>query len=76
MRNDGEAKYLLSFTTGGLFAAEAATTAPLYLAERDWDVVRTQIKTENALSTRLDAALLGQQTSLDRHPEAFAEDLL
>jgi len=48
----GPDRYELSFTTGGLFAREAALLAPLYLDHRDWEVVRDLAVAGNLLQTR------------------------
>jgi hypothetical protein len=45
-------KYLLSFTTGGLFLQESLKIAALYLAESDWNKVRGQVIEQNLLQAR------------------------
>lgn len=45
-------RYALSFTTGGLLAAEAAVVATVYLRSHDWVSTRTQVKDENLLMSR------------------------
>lgn len=45
-------RYALSFTSGALLMREAAIIAPIYLRERDWARVRTEIATENLLQAR------------------------
>lgn len=55
MNNDSAAapRYALSFTTGGLLAAEAAVVAPIYLRGRDWAATRTQVRDGNLLQSRV-----------------------
>ena len=45
-------KYRMSFTTGGLFVAQSALLAELYLDLADWKHVRTRAIDENLLQTR------------------------
>src|SRR4051794_11237622 len=45
-------RYALSFTTGALLAREAASLAPLYLEERDWEKVRDRAVEDNLLQAR------------------------
>ncbi|MBJ6802707.1 DUF1819 family protein [Geomonas propionica] len=49
MSND---RYIMSFTTGGLFHRESVKLATLYLDLRDWDSVRKKVIAENLLQTR------------------------
>jgi hypothetical protein len=49
-------RYRLSFTTGGLFMREAPQVAERYLALRDWDTTRAQVRSENLLQVRTAAA--------------------
>ena len=46
------AKYRMSFSTGGLFVAQSALLAELYLDLADWGQVRTRAIEENLLQTR------------------------
>lgn len=46
------ARYRLSFTTGGLFHREAVRLAALYLDLGDWNSVREKVIAENLLQTR------------------------
>ncbi len=45
-------KYRMSFSTGGLFVAQSALLAELYLDLADWDQVRARAIEENLLQTR------------------------
>lgn len=45
-------RYIMSFTTGGLFHLESAKLAGLYLEFRDWIVVRNKVIDENLLQAR------------------------
>jgi len=45
-------KYILSFTTGGLFRRESAELASLYRDLGDWNSVRDKVIAENLLQTR------------------------
>ncbi len=47
-----EAKYLLSFTSGGLYYEDATKIAELYLELRDWSITRRQVFEQNLLQTR------------------------
>ena len=47
-----DARYRLSFTTGGLLLREAAIAAPLYCTLGDWAQVRATIDSENLLQAR------------------------
>ena len=48
--------YRLSFTTGGLFMAEAPLLASRYLSLQDWVVTREQVLQENLLQVRTASA--------------------
>lgn len=45
-------RYALSFTSGALLMHEAAIVAPIYVREREWVKVRTEIAAENLLQAR------------------------
>ena len=45
-------KYLMSFTTGGLFISESSMCVDLYLEIKDWGKVRKKVMDENLLQTR------------------------
>lgn len=45
-------RYIMSFTTGGLFHRESVMLARLYLEFRDWIVVRNKVIDENLLQAR------------------------
>lgn len=45
-------RYIMSFTTGGLFHRESAKLAGLHLEFRDWIVVRNKVIDENLLQAR------------------------
>jgi hypothetical protein len=45
-------RYIMSFTTGGLFHRESVKLAGLYLEFRDWIVVRNKVIDENLLQAR------------------------
>lgn len=45
-------RYIMSFTTGGLFHRESVKLAGLYLEFRDWAVVRNKVIDENLLQAR------------------------
>lgn len=45
-------KYLLSFTTGGLFVAESPMVAEIYLSNQDWALTERQLLNENAFQAR------------------------
>lgn len=47
-----EEKYLLSFTSGGLYYEEATKIAELYLRLGDWSITRRQVFEQNLLQTR------------------------
>ncbi|SIO61463.1 Putative inner membrane protein [Burkholderia sp. GAS332] len=51
-------RYRLSFTTGGLFLQEAPVIAERYLALRDWQQTRDQVRRDNLLQVRTAAAAL------------------
>ena len=46
-------KYLMSFTTGGLFHSESLLLLELYTQTRDWDNVYVQALDKNTLQTRV-----------------------
>lgn len=46
------ARYSMSFTTGGLFHRESVKLAALYLDLGNWEVVRDKVVAENILQTR------------------------
>ncbi len=48
--------YRLSFTTGGLFMAEAPLLANRYLSLQDWAITREQVLQENLLQVRTASA--------------------
>jgi hypothetical protein len=45
-------RYALSFTTGALLAREAALLAPVYIEQRDWELVRDLAVKGNLLQAR------------------------
>ena len=45
-------RYIMSFTTGGLFQRESVKLVPLYLDLGDWESVRDKVIAENLLQTR------------------------
>ena len=45
-------RYALSFTTGALLAREAVLLAPVYIEQRDWELVRDLAVKENLLQAR------------------------
>lgn len=45
-------KYTLSFTTGGLFVAESAMVAGIYLSNRDWPITERKLLDDNAFQAR------------------------
>ncbi|MFI7033704.1 DUF1819 family protein [Microbispora rosea] len=45
-------RYALSFTSGALLMREAVIVAPLYLAQRNWGLVRAWIEERNLLQAR------------------------
>lgn len=49
-------RYRLSFTTGGLFLPEAPAVAERYLALRDWERARAEVRETNLLQVRTAAA--------------------
>lgn len=49
-------RYSLSFTTGGLFAAEAPVVTACYLTHMDWAQARAQVRQDKLLQVRTDAA--------------------
>ena len=49
-------RYRLSFTTGGLFLLEAPLVAEHYLASKDWELTRLQVRDGNLLQVRTAAA--------------------
>lgn len=51
--SSGASRYALSFTTGGLFANEAAVVVPVYFRTRDWDVARAEVRDANLLQRRV-----------------------
>lgn len=52
MQSDKTNKYLMSFTTGGLFLRESVDTARLFLQTGDWDLVVKKMIDENLLQAR------------------------
>ena len=49
-------RYRLSFTTGGLLLQESAIIAERYLALLDWKITREQVRADNLLQVRTNAA--------------------
>ena len=47
-----ESKYLLSFSSGGLYYEESIKIVELFLHLRDWAITRTQVIEQNLLQTR------------------------
>lgn len=47
-----DTKYLMSFTTGGLFYRESIEVAQVYLDLQDWAAVRDRVIDDNLLQTR------------------------
>ena len=45
-------RYIMSFTTGGLFLHESVMLASLFLGIKDWKAVRTKVQSENLLQAR------------------------
>jgi hypothetical protein len=45
-------RYIMSFTTGGLFLRESVKLATLYLEIKDWKAVREKVQSENLLQAR------------------------
>lgn len=50
-------KYIMSFSTGGLFLGESLKLARLYLKLCDWDSVRNKVVDENILQARTQNSL-------------------
>jgi hypothetical protein len=50
-------KYIMAFTTGGLFLRESILAAELYMSIRDWDSVKNEIQEKNHFQSRTAAAL-------------------
>jgi len=50
-------KYIMAFTTGGLFLRESVLAAELYMSIRDWDSVKNEIQEKNHFQSRTAAAL-------------------
>jgi len=50
-------KYLMSFSTGGLFLAESARIAELFLRLEDWSLVKKQVHASNLLQARTQSSL-------------------
>ncbi len=50
-------KYIMAFTTGGLFLRESVRAAELYISIRDWDSVKNEIQEKNHFQSRTVAAL-------------------
>lgn len=46
------ARYILSFTNGGLFRVESVTLAALFLECNDWQLVRERVLSQNLLQAR------------------------
>lgn len=74
-------RYRLSFTTGGLFVREAPQVAERYLALRDWEKTRAQVRSENLLqvrtaaaATRISQELIARLELLDHEELAFLVD--
>jgi hypothetical protein len=53
-----DSPYRLSFTTGGLLMLESAMVGELYLKNRDWQLTRDIVRSENRLQVRTAAASL------------------
>src|SRR4051794_35033031 len=51
-------RYRLSFTTGGLFVQESVLVAHRYVSSHDWSATRDQVRAENLLQVRTEAAAL------------------
>jgi len=49
-------KYKMSFTTGGLLNNESVKVAELYLALKDWDLVREQALAAGLMQTRMQSS--------------------
>jgi len=49
---NNNAKYQMSFTTGGLFLQESVEMASLFLQTGNWDMVKEKVISENLLQTR------------------------
>lgn len=69
-------RYRLSFTTGGLFLQEAPVIAERYLALRDWQITRNQVRNDNLLQVRTAAAALRISKELIARLELLESDEL
>lgn len=69
-------RYLLSFTTGGLFLQEAAVVTECYLALRDWKITREQVRADNLLQVRTSAAATRISKELIARLELLSQDEL
>ncbi|WP_080793637.1 DUF1819 family protein [Corynebacterium pacaense] len=50
--SQGFDRYALSFTSGALLTREAVIVVPLFLEARDWNLVRSRLRSENMLQAR------------------------
>jgi hypothetical protein len=69
-------RYRLSFTTGGLFLQEAPIVVERYLALRDWQQTRKQVRNDNLLQVRTAAAALRISKELIARLELLESDEL
>lgn len=74
-------RYRLSFTTGGLFRLEAPLVVERYLASKDWELTRLQVRDGNLLqvrtaaaSTRISKELIARLELLDQAELEFLLD--
>lgn len=74
-------RYRLSFTTGGLFLLEAPLVVERYLASKDWELTRFQVRDGNLLqvrtataSTRISKELVARLELLDQAELEFLLD--
>ncbi|RRD53432.1 DUF1819 family protein [Buchananella hordeovulneris] len=69
----GPERYALSFTSGALLTREAAVALPIFLAVRDWDLVRDRLHAENLLQARTTSSGFRLAREVSQRLAALAE---
>lgn len=74
--SDQQRRYALSFTSGALLAREAVIAAPIYLAARDWGIVRERLHTENLFQARTSSSGFRLAREVAQRLETLTDDEL
>ena len=68
--------YVLSFTSGSLLLAEANVVVPVYLRQRNWNLVRAEAEDNNLLQSRTRASSHRRVREIVQRLEVMTDDEL